>query len=371
LSYVLEKRHGPRTIVDGKEVVLFSSNDYLALSSHPEVLRAASEAANQYGIGTGGAPGTSGTNRIHCQLSEAIAAFKSREKAVIFPSGYQANLAIHQSLGGSDAIFHVDRRNHPSAIDGARLARDSKIVKFDHNRLEDLESNLKSHSGETNIVSLPTNIVSLPSVFTIDGDIAPLDKLFDLKKKLNFVLILDEAHATGCIGDTGRGLEEHFGLNGAADFIMGTFSKALGSQGGFLAFNRNVEPLLKSQFRSFVFSTSLSAVSAAAALKALQLLESDTTIISSLKESKDAIARKFRELNLEIIKKKSMILLVPCDDCENIQKKLLADGYLAFPVETDTEGHPGKFLRITPNAAHTADDITGFANALSVHLSSD
>lgn len=363
MSYVLEKRHGPGTIIDGKEVVLFSSNDYLALSSHPEVLKAASEAAGQYGIGTGGAPGTSGTNRIHIQLSEAIAAFKSRERAVIFPSGYQANLAIHQALGGNDTIFHVDRRNHPSAIDGARLARDSKIVKFDHNRLEDLESAIKSHSAKT-------NIVSLPSVFTIDGDIAPLDMLFDLKKRLNFVLILDEAHATGCIGDTGRGLEEHFGINGAADFIMGTFSKALGSQGGFLAFNKSAESLLKSQFRSFVFSTSLSAVSAAAALKALQLLENDTTIISSLMKSKDAIVRKFRELNLEIIIKESMILLVPCDDCENIQKRLLADGYLAFPVETETEGRPGKFLRITPNAAHTADDINGFANALSVRFSS-
>ncbi len=363
MSYVLEKRSGPRTIVDGKEVVLFSSNDYLALSSHPEVLRAASKAAGQYGAGTGGAPGTSGTDRIHCQLSEAIAAFKSKEKAVIFPSGYQANLAIHQALGGDDTVFHMDRRHHPSAMDGARLARDSKIVKFDHNQLEDLESNLKSHSGKT-------NIVSLPSVFTINGDIAPLDKLIDLKKKLNFVLVLDEAHATGCIGDTGRGLEEHFGLKGAADFIMGTFSKALGSQGGFLAFNKNVESLLKSKFRSFVYSTSLSAISAAAALKALQLLESDTTIISSLRKSKDAIVRNFQELNLEIVKKESMILLLPCDDCEDLQKGLLGDGYLVFPVETESDGRPGKFFRITPNAAHTEDDINGFANALSVHLGS-
>lgn len=363
MSYVLEKRHGPRTIVDGKEVVLFSSNDYLALSSHPEVLRAASEAAGQYGAGTGGAPGTSGTNRIHLQLSEAIAAFKSREKAVIFPSGYQANLAIHQALGGKETVFHMDRRHHPSAMDGARLARDSKIIKFDHNQLEDLESNLKSHPGKI-------NIVSLPSVFTINGDIAPLDKLFDMKKKFEFILVLDEAHATGCMGNTGRGLEEHFGLNGAADFIMGSFSKALGSQGGFLAFNRNSESLLKSKFRSFVYSTSLSAVSAAAALKALQLLESDTTIISSLRKSRDAITRKFREFKLEIISKESMILLVPCDDCDNIQKKLLADGYLVFPVETESDGRPGKFFRITPNAAHTADDINGFANALSVHLSS-
>ncbi len=363
MSYVLEKRHGPKTIVDGKEVVLFSSNDYLALSSHPEVLKAASKAAGQYGAGTGGAPGTSGTDRIHCQLSEAIAAFKSREKAVIFPSGYQANLAIHQALGGSDIVFHMDRRHHPSAMDGARLARDSKIVKFDHNQLEDLESNLKSHPGKT-------NIVSLPSVFTVSGEIAPLDKLFDMKKRLNFALILDEAHATGCIGDTGRGLEEHFNHNGAADFIMGTFSKALGSQGGFVAFDKNAESLLKSQFRPFVYSTSLSAVSAAAALKALRLLETDTTIISSLKKSKDAIVQKFRELNLEIIRKESMILLVPCDKCEDLQKRLLDDGYLVFPVETESEGRPGRFLRITPNAAHTEDDINGFANALSVHLSS-
>lgn len=363
MNYVLEKRCGPRTIVDGKEVVLFSSNDYLALSSHPEVLRAASKAADLYGTGTGGAPGTSGTNRIHRQLSEAIAAFKSRHKAILFPSGYQANLAVHQALGGSDIVFHIDRRHHPSAMDGARLARDSKIVRFDHDRLEDLESAIKSHPGKT-------NIVSLPSVFTVNGDIAPLDKLFDMKKKLNFVLILDEAHATGCVGDTGRGLEEHFGLKGAADFVMGTFSKALGSQGGFLTFNKNSESLLKSKFRSFVYSTSLSAISAAAALKALELLETDITIIASLRKSKDAIVQKFRELNLQMISKESMILLVPCDDCKDLQKRLLAGGYLVFPVETETEGRPGKFLRVTPSAAHTAGDISGFVNTLGAHLSS-
>lgn len=350
-------------MVDGKEVILFSSNDYLALSSHPDVLKAASEAAGLYGTGSGGAPGTSGTDRIHRQLSEAIAAFKSRQKAILFPSGYQANLAIHQALGGSDTVFYIDRRHHPSAMDGVRLARDSKVVRFDHDRLQDLESAIRSHPGKS-------NIVSLPSVFTINGDIGPLDKIFEMKEKLKFTLIIDEAHATGCIGDTGRGLEEHFGLKGAADFVMGTFSKALGSQGGFLAFNENSESLLRSKFRPFDYSTSLSPVSAAAALKGLELLEADQIIFSSLKRSKKRMADELSRKGIDYVKTESMIMLVPCDNCRDIQRRLLSDGYLSIVTEAEIGGAGRECFRVTPNAAHTEKDIEGFAETLSAHLSS-
>jgi 7-keto-8-aminopelargonate synthetase-like enzyme len=219
---VLQKRSGCRGIVNGKDVVIFSSNDYLGLSSHPDVIKAASDAAEMYGIGTGGAPGTTGTTEIHKELSAAIAAFKSREKAVLFPSGYQANIAVHNALASSETVFYLDKRHHPSAVDGARLGSGSEIVRFDHNKLEILENRLKLNKNKT-------SVVSLPSVFTVDGDIAPLDKIADLKNNYSFILILDEAHATGCVGKSGRGLEEHYDLHGIADFIMGSFSKALGS----------------------------------------------------------------------------------------------------------------------------------------------
>ncbi len=281
MEYLIEKRQGCKATVNGREVTIFSSNDYLGMSAHPEVLKAAAEAAHQFGIGTGGAPGTTGTTIIHRQLASAIAQFKSRQNCVLFASGYQANQAIHHSLDSERAVFYIDKRHHPSAIDGTRLARASKTIKFEHSNLDTLQTALKANKGMI-------NIVSLPSVFTVDGDIAPLDKLAELKRKYHFILILDEAHATGVVGATGRGLEEHFNLKGTADFIMGTFSKALGSQGGFLAFDDKARESLQSIFRTFDYSTSLSTVSAAAALKALELIQNDRSILESLRNSKKA-----------------------------------------------------------------------------------
>jgi 8-amino-7-oxononanoate synthase len=361
LNYIIEKRKGARGVVDGREVVIFSTNDYLALSCHPEVLKATSKAADEFGTGTGGAPGTSGTNIIHRQLCETVASFKSRDKAVLFPSGYQANIAVHQALGGDDTVFHVDSRHHPSAVDGARLGKGSPVMRFSHRRLTELESAVKSNENKT-------NIVSLPSVFTVDGDIAPLNEIIDLKKKLGFALVLDEAHATGCVGRTGRGLEEHFGLKGAADFIMGTFSKALGSQGGFLAYNGSSEKYLKSKFRPFEYSTSLSTVSAAAALKALELLEKDPAIYNSLKDSKERISTEMERRDIEFVKSESMIMLVPCDDCEQVQEKLLSRGYLCIITDAEVSGKHRECLRVTPNASHTEKDIEGFAEALAAAL---
>lgn len=357
MNYIIEKRKGVRGVIDGREVVIFSTNDYLALSCHPEVLKAATQAALDFGTGTGGAPGTSGTNIIHRQLAESIASFKSRDKAVLFPSGYQANIAIHQALAGKNAVFHIDSRHHPSAVDGARLGRDSRIVRFSHRHLKELESGLEAGTRKT-------NIVSLPSVFTVDGDIAPLDGIIDLKEKLGFVLVLDEAHATGCVGKTGRGLEEHFDLKGASDFVMGTFSKALGSQGGFLAYDVSAEKFIKSKFRPFEYSTSLSSVSAAAALKAVELLERDPAIFASLKNSKEKISVELDRREIEYVRSDSMIMLVPCDDCEQVQKGLLSRGYLCIITDAEIGDESRTCLRVTPNAAHTEKDIQGFAEAL-------
>lgn len=358
---VLQKRSGCRGIVDGKEVIIFSSNDYLGLSCHPEVIKAASEAADKYGVGTGGAPGTTGTTEVHNELSAAIAAFKSRQKAVLFPSGYQANIAIHNALASPDTIFYLDKRHHPSAVDGARLGRKSEIVRFDHNNLEILEDKLKSNKNKT-------NVVSLPSVFTVDGDIAPLDKIADLKNKYNFLHILDEAHATGCVGQSGRGLEEHFDLHGVADFIMGSFSKALGSQGGFIAYNNESEEFLKSGFRQFEYSTSLSAVCAATALKALEIFQSDNKLLQKLTIVKSAIIDQCRANKVEIISHASMILLIPCSNLPDAVGKLMKDGFFVVPTSAIIDGERMDCLRITPMTLHEKEQIEDFSKSLGKHV---
>jgi 7-keto-8-aminopelargonate synthetase-like enzyme len=354
---VLEKRQGCRGVVNGQEVVIFSSNDYLGFSSHSDVIEAAMKAAKRYGIGTGGAPGTTGTTDLHQRLARKIAEFKSRDQAILFPSGYQANIAIHHSVSSAETVFYLDKRHHPSALDGARLGGKSKIVRFDHGDLEYLENGLKSDGSKT-------AVVSLPSVFTVDGDIAPLDRIAELKNKYGFVLILDEAHATGCIGKTGHGLEEHFGLYGLADFIMGSFSKALGSQGGFIAYDRGSEKYLKSRFRQFDYSTSLSTVSVAATLRALEVFQADEAIYKSLLNAKSLIIEKCREKGIKLIAHESMILLIPCSNPETVLSLLLDDGYFVVSVKADFENNKQNCLRITPMSLHTESDIAGLIDSL-------
>ena len=357
MNFVLSRRQGCRAVVDGREVTIFSSNDYLGLSSHPEIQKAATEAMREFGLGTGGAPGTTGTTTIHERLKEAIASFKSRKNAVLFPSGYQANQALHHALDADRTVFYLDNRHHPSAIDGVRLAKNSKLVRFDHNDLETLRGAITAHRKMR-------HIVSIPSVFTVDGDIAPLDKIMEMKRELGFLLILDEAHATGCLGRRGHGLEEHFDLIGAADFIMGTFSKSLGSQGGFLVYGDESREEFKGQFRTRDYSTSLSAISAAAALAALNLLENDQSLIESLRSNKQRIIGEFEANELVILSKESMVMLFPYDNNEKLQKLLFESGYLTITVKALLDGVMQNCLRITPMTTHTDEQIKGFAEAV-------
>jgi 7-keto-8-aminopelargonate synthetase-like enzyme len=202
----------------------------------------------------------------------------------------------------------------------------------------------------------------------VDGDIAPLDKIAELKNKNGFILVLDEAHATGCVGKSGRGLEEYFDLHGIADFIMGSFSKALGSQGGFIAFDNESGKSLKSGFRQFDYSTSLSTVCAAAALKTLQIFQSDKSLFQNLKRVKSVIIDQCRANKVEIISHESMILLVPCRNLTEALERLLCDGFFVVPASAVIDGQKLDSLRITPMALHEDDHIRAFSYSLGRHV---
>jgi len=358
---VLEKRIGNKAVINGKNVIIFSSNDYLGLSAHPAVVNTAMNIVDQFGIGTGGAPGTTGTTYIHINLANVVANFKLRDTAVIFPSGYQANVSLHQALGDKGVVFHLDNRSHPSAVDGAWNKSGADVQRFDHHDLESLNNAIKTNSDKT-------NIVSLPSVFTVDGEIAPLDKLSKMKKDLDFVLILDEAHATGVLGETGRGLEEYYNLPKSADFIMGTFSKAIGSQGGFVAYNKSSEQYLKSGFRGFDYSTSLATMAAAAALKAFDVLEHDKLLLESLRNSKQLIINKCKQKGINIIARESMIMLILCVKIQQLVEVLIYEGYFTVPVKAMIDGVSTECLRITPMALHTEFQINGFIDSLKKYI---
>jgi 8-amino-7-oxononanoate synthase len=352
---MFESRNAQHIVVDGAELVLFSSNDYFGLSHHPDVIAAATEAAGRFGVGTGGAPGTSGTTTIHVQLAEAIAKFKHRDKSIIFPSGFAANVGLHQSLGNDDTVFFSDEKNHPSAADGIRLSRAERVI-FRHRDYGHLEQLLKNDKHKN-------RIVTTCSVFTIDGAICSLDILAMLKDRYRFTLVIDEAHATGCIGKTGRGLEEMYGLEGVSDFIMGTFSKAFGSQGGFVAYNDGKSGLLKKSFRPYDYSTSIAAPLAAASLKALEILRDNPDMVGRMRLNIKRIYDNLKSSGFELNEANRHIINVyfeSADKTSRIVKSLKQNGYFVVPVNQD--GRPG--LRITAMATHTIEEIDTFCAKL-------
>ncbi len=236
--------------VEGKREHLFSSNSYLDMCNEPAVKEYARRILDEYGIGSGGSRLTTGTTRIHMQLEETIAAFKKREAALVFNTGYMANVGILSALAGRGDIIYSDELNHASIIDGCRLSR-ADLVIYRHNDMDDLEEKIKAHPGRSGV------IVS-DGVFSMDGDIVNLPRMVELANRYGLFSMIDEAHATGVIGATGRGTEEYYDMEGAVDVLMGTLSKAVGGEGGFVCGSRTLIDYLVNRARSFIFSTSLS-----------------------------------------------------------------------------------------------------------------
>lgn len=355
MAQVIESRKAQYIKIDGKDLVIFSSNDYLGLSHHPEVIKAATEAAEILGCGTGGAPDTSGTTSLHIKLASEIAEFKHRQKAVIFPSGYAANVALHHCLGGTKALFFSDEKNHPSAADGIKLSG-SPVEMFNHLDFNHLENLLKENDH-------PKKIVTVCSVFTLDGSICPLDELFKLKEKYNFILILDEAHATGCIGETGRGLEQMYSLEGVSDFIMGTFSKALGSQGGFLAYSAEAEKMLVKPLRPYIYSTSISPMAVAASLKALSILKEQPRLVKQMRTNIKRIYENLDKAGFTLNNKGTHIVNVYFNNQQKslqVVKFLRQNGYFVIPINIDNRWG----LRLTAMAVHTEKQIDDFCKCL-------
>ena len=266
----IESSQGPRISINGKTFLNFSSNDYLNLSQHPDIIKAAMAGLKKYGFGSGASRLLSGTYDSHRQLERNIASFKKTESALVFNTGYAANTGIIDALAGKDSVVFSDELNHASIIDGARLSgADVKIYRHrDVNHLQSLlNKNIKNRKTGRGLIVTDT-------VFSMDGDIAPLKDLISLSKKFNTLLMIDDAHAMGVVGKTGRGGLEYFGIKSRDIIQMGTLSKAAGCFGGFVAGNRELIDLLVNRARSFIYSTSLPPAVAVASIKAIKILDS-------------------------------------------------------------------------------------------------
>ncbi len=266
----LDGAQGPRMKMDGRDVLVLCSNNYLGLANHPQLVEAAARATRDLGTSSGASRLVSGSMRIHDEFEQRLAAFKGTEAGLLFNSGYAANIGILQGLAGPGDVIFSDALNHASIIDGCRLSA-ARVLVYPHNDVQALEDLMQrerpDRKGHWFIVT--------DGVFSMDGDLAPLPELVALKKQYDALLMVDDAHGTGVLGDSGRGSGEHFGCLPDIDLHMGTLGKALGGFGAYLASSRAVVDLLINRARSLIFSTSLPPGVVAAGLEALAVIESD------------------------------------------------------------------------------------------------
>lgn len=343
---------------DGQICVNFASNDYLGLALHPKVIRAAIEATEKYGAGSGSARLLGGTNPAHEELETTLAEFKGTEAALGFSSGFAMSLGIIPALVETNDVILLDKLCHACLIDGAKLSGATLRV-FPHNDVEKLESHLRWAREKHPQARI---LILTESIFSMDGDTAPLKEIMDLKNRYGAKLLLDEAHAVGVLG---RGLAEREGVSDQIDFHMGTLGKALGSAGGYLASNRVTIDYLVNKARSFIFSTAPGAAACAAATTAVRLLDTEEgrTIQSKLWEN----IRSFcTALGLSESPSAILPLMVGAEaDALRVANELLAAGILAPAVRYPTVQRGKARLRVSLSAAHDSADLQIAAEKIS------
>ncbi|PKO20097.1 8-amino-7-oxononanoate synthase [candidate division BRC1 bacterium HGW-BRC1-1] len=348
-------------ILDGRTVVDFSSNDYLGLARDPRMAEAAAQAALKHGTGAGASRLISGSRPVHTELEATLAAWKGTPGALIFSSGYLANLGVVQALthraDGSHIPIYFDRLVHASLIDAVRLSG-SPWRSFHHNDCDRLEHHLKRLP--TTSGSLSALIIS-EGVFSMDGDLPPLGDLLKLCERYNALLLLDDAHGTGTMGENGHGTANHLGVGGHPHLIQtGTLSKALGSQGGFVAGPTVLIELLINHARAFIFDTALAPPSAAAALEALKILDAEPARVDQLRQNLRRLRDNLRVGGLLIPDHPTPIVPVVVGDAAKTlaaARHLEKAGYLTIAIRPPTVPSGSSRLRVTVTATHTPQQI--------------
>lgn len=356
---------GPQTTVvkaEGQVQCLFSSNNYLDLANDPEVKAAARGALEQYGVGAGGSRLTTGTGPLHVRLEEELARFKGREAALVFNTGYMANVGILSALVGRGDVIFSDQLNHASIIDGCRLSG-AEVVIYRHNDMDDLEDKLKLHSGRRGL------IVS-DGVFSMDGDLVSLPRLVELAKRYGMCTMIDEAHATGVVGATGRGTEEHYHMEGSVDVLMGTLSKAVGSEGGFVCGSAELIQYLTNKARSFIFSTALSPVTMAAGLRGLQKIQEEPQRVVQLRNNMAFLCRELERYGISAQSDSAILPILVGEEKRAMaaMEELKQRGYYVSAIRYPTVARGSARLRVALMSSHTREELAGLAQALACVL---
>jgi glycine C-acetyltransferase len=351
-------------VVDGRRVLNFCSNNYLGLASHPRLVEAAKQALDRYGVGPAAVRTIAGTLEIHLELERRLAEFKGVPAAITFPSGFTANLATIPALVAKDDVIFSDELNHASIIDGSRLSG-ARIVRYAHADPADLARAIATARQER----FRRGLVVTDGVFSMDGDIAPLDGILTVAQREGCVLMVDDAHGEGVLGRGGRGIVDHFGLHGKVDVEVGTMSKAFGVVGGVVAGDARIIEWLRQRGRPFLFSSAMTVPDAAACLAAVDLLTESDERVTRLWENTRLFKDEMKRLGFDTGASQTPITPVMLGDAPRAQefsRRLFEQGVFAMAIGFPTVPQGKARLRVMISAAHTPDDLERGLEAFAV-----
>ncbi|MEY2534625.1 MAG: 8-amino-7-oxononanoate synthase, partial [bacterium] len=343
---------GPRVVLDGKPVLLLCSNNYLGLADHPRVREAAADAAMRWGVGAGASRLVSGSMTVHRRLEEGLAEFERTEAALLFGSGYLANLGVVSALAGEGSVVFSDELNHASIIDGCRLSRAETFV-YEHADMDHLAWGLRHAEGRK-------ALIVTDSVFSMDGDVAPLQDIVALARRHRVRVVVDEAHATGCLGPGGRGAVHEAGVEDEVDVIIGTLGKGLGAYGAYAACDHAMAQLLLNTARPFVFSTAPPPPVAAGALAALSLLVEQPRRVERLQANAAALRDELAREGFDVSGSTTQIVPLVVGDAHQAMRMCelaLEAGVFAQAIRPPTVPEGTSRLRLAAMATHTREEL--------------
>lgn len=350
----LASPQGAYLVVDGKRVLNFCSNNYLGLANHPRLVEAARSAVGRYGVGPAAVRSIAGTTELHLELERRLAAFKGAQATITFQSGFNANLGcIPAVVGKEDGVFS-DELNHASIIDGCRLSG-ATILRYAHTQPEDLQRQLREKRS-----GFRRALVITDGVFSMDGDIAPLDQIARVAKDFEAMLMVDDAHGEGVLGRGGRGIVDHFSLHGRVDIEVGTLSKAFGVVGGIVAGSPELVDWLRQRGRPFLFSSAMTIPDTAACLAALDLLESSTELVDRLWENARYFKAGMKGLGFDTGKSATPItpiMLGEAPVAQAFSRALFEEGVFAMAIGYPTVPQGRARIRVMISAAHERKDL--------------
>ncbi len=349
----IESAVGAWIQVDGKRVLNLCTNNYLGFANHPKLKEAAKAAIDQYGVGPAAVRSIAGTQTLHRQLEQKLAAFKGVEDTISVQSGLLANQAVIPTITTAEDVIFSDELNHASIIDGTRLAK-AQVVRYKHNDVADLEAKLKAETAARN------RLIITDGVFSMDGDIAPMKEIVAVAEKYNALTMADDAHGEGVLGRAGRGIADHFGLHGRVDIEIGTLSKAFGVVGGYIAGKKVIIDYLRQRARPFLFSSAVTPADIAACIAAVDILAESGELVEKLWANTKYFKDKMKALGFDLGQSVTPITPVMIGDTHKaraLSQKLFENNVFTMAIGFPTVPKGKERLRVMISATHSTDDL--------------